>query len=63
MSATLGGLNILEKWLSKSTIYSSDHRPVPLTEYTLDARTAMLSIEPGKEQQIQTHLNDIAIKA
>ena len=48
MSATLGGLNTLEKWLDKATIYHSDHRPVPLAEYTLDARSATLSLEPAK---------------
>ena len=46
MSATLGGLSTLERWLDKTEIYTSDHRPVPLSEYTLDARQARLFLEP-----------------
>lgn len=39
MSATLSGLTTLKRWLDSTQVYQCNHRPVPLTEYTLDAKT------------------------
>ena len=60
MSATLGGLSTLERWLDKTEIYTSDHRPVPLSEYTLDSRSAKLSLEPELRSRKKFALSDIA---
>jgi len=37
MSATLSGLETLKVWLNETAVFECLHRPVPLTEYTLDS--------------------------
>ena len=36
MSATMSGLDTLQRWLDRTSIYQCNHRPVPLSEYTLN---------------------------
>ena len=48
MSATMSGLETLRLWLDKTSIYQCNHRPVPLSEYTLDVHHRLLSLEPAK---------------
>jgi hypothetical protein len=48
MSATLSGLETLKVWLDKTSVYECTHRPVPLTEYTLDGNSGILWEEPPK---------------
>ena len=48
MSATLSGLDTLKRWMNRTAVYECTHRPVPLTEYTLEASTGTLYEEPPK---------------
>ena len=48
MSATLSGLDTLKRWMNKTAVYECTHRPVPLTEYTLEPSSGMLYEEPPK---------------
>jgi len=52
MSATLSGLETLKSWLNLTAVYECLHRPVPLSEYTLDAQAGMLCEEPSKAFRI-----------
>lgn len=52
MSATLSGLETLKKWLEKTEVYQSNHRPVPISEYILDSRSGKLSLEPPKPHRV-----------
>jgi len=53
MSATLSGLDTLKSWLNVTAVYECLHRPVPLSEYTLDAQAGMLCEEPPKAFRVQ----------
>ncbi len=46
MSATMSGLETLKAWLGETSVYECLHRPVPLTEYTLDTQSNTLFEEP-----------------
>jgi len=46
MSATMSGLQTLKGWLGETAVYECQHRPVPLTEYTIDRNTNTLYEEP-----------------
>ena len=48
MSATMSGLSILKGWLGETAVFECLHRPVPLTEYTLDSQTNTLYEEPPR---------------
>ena len=53
MSATLGGLDILKRWLDHTEVYQCNHRPVPLSEYTLDSTSGMMALEPPRAHRQQ----------
>ena len=52
MSATMSGLETLKAWLKQTAVFECTHRPVPLTEYTLDANSGTLFQEPPKELRV-----------
>ena len=54
MSATMSGLATLRHWLDKTAIYQCNHRPVPLSEYTLNVQQRTLSLEPPKSHLLQS---------
>jgi len=56
MSATLSGLETLKVWLNETAVYECLHRPVPLTEYTLDSQSGTLFEEPARPFRIQNQL-------
>lgn len=45
MSATLGGLSQLKKWLANAEVYECKTRPVKLTEFILEPFTGQLTQE------------------
>lgn len=60
MSATLSGLETLKKWLHKTEVYESRHRPCPLTEYTLDLQSSILFQEPEPQHRVVVEIDDLA---
>jgi hypothetical protein len=42
----MSGLETLKAWLGETSVYECLHRPVPLTEYTLDTQSNTLFEEP-----------------
>ena len=58
MSATLSGLDTLKKWLDKTEVFQSNHRPVPLSEYIYDSRNGILSLEPPRPNKLKQEISD-----
>lgn len=54
MSATLSGLETLKSWLHVTSVFECTHRPVPLSEYSLDAMSGILYEEPPKAFRIKS---------
>ena len=44
----MSGLETLKAWLGETAVYECLHKPVPLTEYTLDTQSATLFEEPPR---------------
>ena len=59
MSATLSGLETLKNWLNVTAVYECTHRPVPLTEYTLDVSSGMIYEEPPKAFRLEGELQEV----
>ena len=45
----MSGLSTLKGWLGETAVYECLHRPVPLTEYTIDSNTKTLYEEPPSD--------------
>ena len=59
MSATLSGLDTLKRWLDKTEVFQSNHRPVPLSEYIYDSKMGILSMEPPRPNKLKQEITDI----
>lgn len=58
MSATMSGLETLKAWLGETAVYECLHRPVPLTEYTLDTQSGYLFEEPPRPLSVLNALKE-----
>ena len=58
----MSGLETLKAWLGETAVYECLHRPVPLTEYTLDTQSGTLFEEPPRPLLILNEVQEIFIE-